>query len=115
MTYLSHTLIAARVGKLTRLLRKKASNVFPARIAISFSQAKLDSTAIADEEPGTFYLTDFLAQHFDQFVTKPLKLIEHPELRDAYFGNYRRRGLPVANGQRRINAGSEEGGKTTRS
>ena len=46
--------------------------------------------AIADEEPGTFYLTDFLAEHFDRFVIEPLKLDQHPELFDAYFGNYRR-------------------------
>lgn len=46
--------------------------------------------ALAAAEPGTFYLTDFLAQHFHRFVTQPLKLAEHPELRDAYFGNYRR-------------------------
>ena len=46
--------------------------------------------ALSDAEPGTFYLTDFLARHFDKFVIKPLKLDEHPELRDSYFGNYRR-------------------------
>lgn len=46
--------------------------------------------ALSDAEPGTFYLTDFLAQHFDQFVTKPLKFEEHPELRDMYFGNYKK-------------------------
>jgi hypothetical protein len=46
--------------------------------------------ALSDAEPGTFYLTDFLAQHFDQFVTRPLKFEQHPELRDAYFGNYRK-------------------------
>ena len=45
---------------------------------------------IADEEPGTFYLTDFLARHFDRFVIEPLKLDKHPELFDAFFGNYRR-------------------------
>jgi len=45
---------------------------------------------LADEEPGTFYLTDFLAKHFDKFVIEPLKLDTHPELRDAYFGNYRK-------------------------
>lgn len=45
---------------------------------------------IADAEPGTFYLTDFLARHFDRFVIEPLKLDTHPELFDAYFGNYRR-------------------------
>ena len=43
-----------------------------------------------DEEPGTFYLTDFLAKHFDALVWQGLGLGEHPELRDAYFGNYRR-------------------------
>ena len=45
---------------------------------------------LSEAEPGTFYLTDFLAQHFDQFVTRPLKFETHPELRDMYFGNYRR-------------------------
>ena len=45
---------------------------------------------LADAEPGTFYLTDFLARHFDRFVIEPLKLDTHPELFDAYFGNYRR-------------------------
>ena len=45
---------------------------------------------MSDAEPGTFYLTDFLAQHFDQFVTKPLKFEEHPQLRESYFGNYKK-------------------------
>jgi hypothetical protein len=35
-----------------------------------------------------FYLTDFLVKQFDAFVTKPLGLDRHPELRDMYFGNY---------------------------
>lgn len=35
-----------------------------------------------------FYLTDFLVRQFDSFVTKPLGLDRHPELRDMYFGNY---------------------------
>ncbi len=46
--------------------------------------------AAHDEEPGTFYLTDFLAKHFDALVWQGLGLDEHPELRDTYFGNYRR-------------------------
>ena len=44
----------------------------------------------ADDEMTSFYLTDFLAKHFDQFVTKPLKFETHPELREMYFGNYQR-------------------------
>lgn len=43
-----------------------------------------------DDEPGTFYLTDFLLRHFDRLVIRALGLDRHPELRDTYFGNYRR-------------------------
>jgi hypothetical protein len=43
-----------------------------------------------DEEPGTFYLTDFLAKHFRPLVWEGLGLDRHPQLRDDYFGAYRR-------------------------
>ena len=43
-----------------------------------------------DEDVDTFFLTDFLARQFDSFVTEPLGLKKHPELRDMYFGNYRK-------------------------
>ena len=36
----------------------------------------------------TFFITDFLARHFETFMVKPLGLDRHPELRDMYFGNY---------------------------
>lgn len=45
---------------------------------------------LSTDEPGTFYLTDFLARNFDRLVIEPLGLVRHPELRDTYFGNYRR-------------------------
>ena len=45
---------------------------------------------LAEDEPGTFYLTDFLARQFETLVWEGLGLDRHPELRDAYFGNYRR-------------------------
>jgi hypothetical protein len=43
-----------------------------------------------EEEPATFYLTDFLARHFDALVVRGLKLDRHPELLPLVFGNYRR-------------------------
>ncbi len=43
-----------------------------------------------EEEFATFYLTDFLARHFDTLVWEGLGIGRHPELRDMYFGNYRR-------------------------
>lgn len=45
---------------------------------------------LADAEPATFYLTDFLARHFDMLVWKGLGIEAHPELADVYFGNYKR-------------------------
>jgi hypothetical protein len=45
---------------------------------------------LCDEDPATFYLTDFLARHFDRLVRKGLGLDRHPELLPTYFGNYRR-------------------------
>jgi hypothetical protein len=45
---------------------------------------------LTDEEPASFFLTDFLARNFDRLVIEGLGLDLHPELRDAYFGNYRR-------------------------
>jgi Protein of unknown function (DUF1638) len=46
--------------------------------------------ALHESELGTFYLTDFLARHFDALVWAGLGLDRHPELRDTYFANYRR-------------------------
>ncbi len=45
--------------------------------------------AQAAREPGTFYLTDFLARHFDGLVVQALGLDRHPQLQELYFGNYR--------------------------
>jgi Protein of unknown function (DUF1638) len=43
-----------------------------------------------EEEPGTYFLTDFLARTFEHTVVRELGLDRHPELRDAYFGHYTR-------------------------
>jgi len=42
----------------------------------------------AHDEATAFYLTDFLVRQFDTFVWRPLRLDQHPELRESYFGNY---------------------------
>jgi len=46
--------------------------------------------SLMEEEPGTFWLTDFLTRHFQTMVVKSLKLDSHPELKELYFANYRR-------------------------
>ena len=55
-----------------------------------FFAGATDFAAMMDDEPGTFFLTDFLARHFDRLVIKGLGLDRFPQLRDDYFGNYRR-------------------------
>jgi hypothetical protein len=45
---------------------------------------------LMDEEPGTFFLTDYLTQSFDHLVIEGLGLDQDPELRDMIFANYRR-------------------------
>lgn len=77
-------------GEIDKVIEAEGIERLPGAHCYQFFAGAERFAALADAEPGTFYLTDFLAQHFDQFVTKPLKLTEHPELRDAYFGNYRR-------------------------
>src|SRR5262249_32624220 len=43
-----------------------------------------------EEEPGTYFLTDFLARTFEHTVWRELGLDRYPELRESYFGNYTR-------------------------
>ncbi|MFM7434050.1 MAG: DUF1638 domain-containing protein [Gammaproteobacteria bacterium] len=45
---------------------------------------------LAEAEPGSFFLTDFLVRHFDRLVFRGLGLDRHPQLQTQYFGNYRR-------------------------
>jgi hypothetical protein len=46
--------------------------------------------ALADAEPGTFWLTDFLARNFERLVIRGLGIDRHPELQATYFAHYQR-------------------------
>jgi hypothetical protein len=46
--------------------------------------------ALADAEPGTFWLTDFLARNFERLVIGGLGIDRHPELQGTYFAHYTR-------------------------
>ena len=43
-----------------------------------------------ESELGTFYLTDFLAIHFERLVIKGLGLDRFPQLKEQYFGYYKK-------------------------
>ena len=46
--------------------------------------------AMMAEEPGSFFVTDFLARHFDRLVIRGLGLDRFPDLRNDYFRRYKR-------------------------
>ena len=56
----------------------------------AFFEGNAVFAARSETEFDAFYLTDFLVRQFDAFVWKPMGLDRHPELRDMYFGNYRK-------------------------
>lgn len=45
---------------------------------------------LMDEQPGTFFLTDWLLRAYEKAVLGGLGLDKHPELAPMYFDNYRR-------------------------
>lgn len=55
-----------------------------------FFAGQRDFDLMHEAEIGTLYLTDFLARHFDKLFWRGLGLDRHPELRNDYFGNYKR-------------------------
>jgi len=77
-------------GMLDHVLSEEGVERLPGAHCYQFFAGRQRFAALSAAEPGTFYLTDFLARHFQRLVIEPLKLDAHPELRDAYFGNYTR-------------------------
>ncbi|MCH8550747.1 MAG: DUF1638 domain-containing protein [Natronospirillum sp.] len=77
-------------GALDRVLAEEQVERLPGAHCYAFYAGPEQFAELAAEEPGTFYLTDFLARHFERLVMQELGLRAHPELRDLYFGHYRR-------------------------
>ena len=77
-------------GELDRVLAEEGVKRIAGAHCYAFYAGEEAFAALAEEEPGTFYLTDFLARHFDTLVIKGLGLDRFPQLRDDYFGAYRR-------------------------
>jgi hypothetical protein len=77
-------------GALDRVLAEEGVERLPGAHCYQFFAGRKRFLQLSAAAPGTFYLTDFLARHFDRLVIEPLGLDAHPELRDDYFGNYTR-------------------------
>jgi hypothetical protein len=77
-------------GALDAVLERHGVDRLPGAHCYAFYAGLAAFDALAAEEPGTFYLTDFLARSFDALVIRGLGLDRHPELLPVYFAGYRR-------------------------
>jgi hypothetical protein len=77
-------------GELDRILAEEGVERIEGPHCYQWFAGTADFEKMMDEEPGTFFLTDYLARHFDRFIWEGLGLDRHPDLRDAYFSNYRK-------------------------
>lgn len=77
-------------GGLDAMLAEAGVERIPGAHCYEFFAGSDTFAALADEEPGSLYLTDFLARHFDRLVIRGLGIDRHPELEAQYFGHYRR-------------------------
>lgn len=77
-------------GRLDRVLAEAGVARLPGAHCYAFYAGEERFNALAEAEPGTFYLTDFLVRHFQRLVLEELGIRRHPELRELYFGHYTR-------------------------
>jgi hypothetical protein len=77
-------------GLLDPVLAAEGVERLPGAHCYEFFAGSPTFAAMAEDEPGTFWLTDFLARNFERLVVRGLGIDRHPELEAVYFANYRR-------------------------
>ena len=77
-------------GALDAVLKEAGVERLPGAHCYEFLAGTERFNALMDEEPGSFFLTDFLVRHFDRLIIRGLGLDRFPQLLDDYFGNYQR-------------------------
>ncbi|MBU6379363.1 MAG: DUF1638 domain-containing protein [Gammaproteobacteria bacterium] len=75
-------------GALDRLLQERGIARLPGAHCYAFYSGVASFERTAEADMRAFFLTDFLVRQFETLVIEGLGLDRHPELRDAYFGNY---------------------------
>ena len=75
-------------GQLDAMLKEEGVERIAGPHCYSFYSGNRVFEARAEQDMTSFFLTDYLARHFDKLIWQGLGLDQHPELRDDYFGNY---------------------------
>jgi hypothetical protein len=76
-------------GLLDRVLEEEGVERIAGPHCYQFYMGEGAFQALVEDEPGCFFLTDYMVRHFDRLIIQGLGLDRFPELRDDYFGNYR--------------------------
>lgn len=77
-------------GLLDAVLAEEGVERIPGAHCYEFFAGSAQFAALAEAELGTFYLTDFLLQHFERLIIHGLGIDKHPELLPMYFGHYKK-------------------------
>ena len=77
-------------GQLDTLLDEFGIQRLPGAHCYEFFSSTQNFSKLIEEEPGSFFLTDFLVKSFEKLIWQGLKINSHPELLKMYFGNYKR-------------------------
>ncbi len=77
-------------GHLDRVIERHGVQRLPGAHCYAFFTGINAFDAMAEDELGTFYLTDYLALNFDRLIYCGLGLDRFPELMSTYFGHYKR-------------------------
>jgi hypothetical protein len=77
-------------GDIDRICEREGIERLSGPHCYSFFAGNEEFAARADQDFTAFFLTDFLARQFEAFVIQPLGLDRHPELKEMYFGNYKK-------------------------
>ncbi len=77
-------------GLLDKVLREEGVERIAGAHCYEFYAGSAAFADMAEQELGTFYLTDFLLRHFDRLVIRGLGIDRHPQLLQEYFGHYRK-------------------------
>jgi hypothetical protein len=75
-------------GLLDRMLAEEGVERIDGPHCYSFYSGNDNFARTAEDDVTAFYLTDYLARHFDKLIWEGLGLKNHPELLADYFGNY---------------------------
>jgi hypothetical protein len=75
-------------GLLDKVLEEEGVERIPGPHCYAFFSGNESFRKHEEDDVTAFFLTDYLARHFDKLVWEGLGLHHHPELLTLYFGNY---------------------------